>query len=166
MEEIWKEVQENPLYECSNLGNFRRKEPGKRTEPGNPIGVFLNKVTGYCSVTLAGGFPKTQAAHKVIARNFLPNPFGYKYVMFKDGNPQNIKADNLYWCHTTSINNPKAISVWVKDIRTGEVFYYSSKNEVKQKYGINTYQLNKSIWRKEPFQQNWIAFDKNPESHT
>lgn len=166
MKEVWKVIQENTLYECSNLGKFRRKEPGKGTEPGNPIGVFLNKVTGYCSVTFGGGTVRTFAAHKVIARTFLPNPNDYKFVMFKDGNPENLAADNLYWAPTTVSTNANTIPIWVKNIRTGEVTSYTSKNEAKSAFCISAYQLNKSIWSGEVFQENWIAFDKNPESHT
>lgn len=36
----------------------------------------------------------------MVATNFVPNPSKYKYVKFKDNNPLNCNADNLYWSET------------------------------------------------------------------
>ena len=36
----------------------------------------------------------------MVAMGFIPNPSGLKYVKFKDGNPNNCQADNLYWSET------------------------------------------------------------------
>lgn len=33
----------------------------------------------------------------LVATTYLANPNGYKYVTFKDGNPENVKAENLEW---------------------------------------------------------------------
>ena len=33
----------------------------------------------------------------LVAKQFLPNPKNYKHCFFKDKNPSNVKADNLYW---------------------------------------------------------------------
>lgn len=34
---------------------------------------------------------------KLVAAAFIPNPSGLPDVGFKDGNPENCKADNLFW---------------------------------------------------------------------
>ena len=39
-----------------------------------------------------------QYVHRLVAEKFIPNPEGYEYVMFKDGNVKNCSADNLEWC--------------------------------------------------------------------
>jgi hypothetical protein len=33
----------------------------------------------------------------MVAQQFLQNPFNFKHVSFKDGNPANCNASNLYW---------------------------------------------------------------------
>ena len=33
----------------------------------------------------------------LVALQFVPNPFGYTKVSFKDGNPENVHAENLQW---------------------------------------------------------------------
>jgi hypothetical protein len=39
-----------------------------------------------------------QYIHRLVAEKFIPNPEGYEFVMFKDGNVKNCSADNLEWC--------------------------------------------------------------------
>lgn len=33
----------------------------------------------------------------LVASAFIPNPHGFTHVDFKDGNPENCKAENLFW---------------------------------------------------------------------
>lgn len=164
MEEIWKEIDHSPDYECSNLGNFRRKNPGKGTRIGNPVKVFINSVTGYCSVTLANPGTRTFAAHKIIARAFVDNPNHYKFVMFKDGNPQNLRADNLYWAETTA--SKKRIPIWSKHTITGEIVQWESKLDFIQKMGVSYYGLSLALKNGARVNRYWQIFDKNPALHT
>lgn len=34
---------------------------------------------------------------ELVAKTFVPNPFNYPYVRFKDNNPLNCNKSNLYW---------------------------------------------------------------------
>ena len=36
----------------------------------------------------------------LVAKTFVPNPFNHSYVKFKDNNPVNCNASNLYWSDT------------------------------------------------------------------
>ena len=40
------------------------------------------------------------ATHKLVAEYFLPNPHNYKFLFFKDNNPQNCSVDNLIWSNS------------------------------------------------------------------
>lgn len=55
---------------------------------------------GYLKVGLANGdgTHKQKLVHILVAKHFIPNPYGYKYVNHKDGNKQNPHKDNLEWC--------------------------------------------------------------------
>lgn len=39
-----------------------------------------------------------QYVHRLVAEKYLPNPNGYEYILFKDGNVKNCNVDNLEWC--------------------------------------------------------------------
>lgn len=53
---------------------------------------------GYLKVGLTiKGKRKFYYVSRLVAEEFIPNPNGYKYVGFKDGNKENCSADNLYW---------------------------------------------------------------------
>ncbi len=43
------------------------------------------------------------AVHRLVAEAFVPNPNGYRYVLFRDGDRDNLSAENLYWNRTKSI---------------------------------------------------------------
>lgn len=55
--------------------------------------------TGYWAVSLKDGTTQvSKNVHRLVAETFLPNPNNYKLVRFKDGNRDNLHADNLEWC--------------------------------------------------------------------
>lgn len=43
------------------------------------------------------GIDKETDVAWMVAISFVPNPFDFKYVKFKDGNPENCNKKNLYW---------------------------------------------------------------------
>lgn len=52
--------------------------------------------SGYLMVTLLG---EQKYIHQLVAEHYLinPNKRKYKLVIFKDGNPENVKISNLMW---------------------------------------------------------------------
>lgn len=90
-----------------------------RWKPSNPrsnIHKHYSKVK-YCvgidakdflSVTLHNsGVSKTHSIHTLLARMFLKNPYGYKYVHHKDFNRTNNKIENLVWVERPIIKRKK-----------------------------------------------------------
>ena len=53
---------------------------------------------GCVMVDFAYGRQHRQYIHRLVAEKFIPNPEGYEFIMFKDGNVKNCSADNLEWC--------------------------------------------------------------------
>lgn len=162
-EEIWKLCTETPLYMCSSLGRFKRVKPYRSTKDEGLLKVFVNKTTGYCSVTFSSVSPRTYAAHKVIARAFVPNPDNYNVVMFMDGNKQNLRADNLYW--TDSNNTFRKIPIWLEHIETGKQEQFKTMNEAMEFLGAHYDNVKRAIENKGSI-FGWKVFDKNPALHT
>jgi len=77
-------------------------------EKGNVVPVYAN---GCVRLKKPSGTIGQPAAHTIIARCFVPNPEGYSYVRFKDGDPENRSAANLEW-----YRSPKPISGRTKEI--------------------------------------------------
>jgi hypothetical protein len=111
--EVWKKLEEYPLYEISSYGRLKNIKTGNiRTE---------SKTNGYIGYTIRHeGKIKTIMAHRLVAQYFLPEPepyilewanttkYGVPFINHKDGNKLNPKVDNLEWC-TGSENTRHAI---------------------------------------------------------
>lgn len=41
--------------------------------------------------------PTGEYVHRLVAKHFIPNPNGYKLVLFQDTDLTNLKASNLMW---------------------------------------------------------------------
>lgn len=97
MREIWVPV--NGLegdYEISSYGKLK-------TLPNqNSRKLRIRNATiwqyDYPRFTLKG---RKILAARLVAEHFLDNPDNLKYIKYKDGDADNIKADNLYWSKST-----------------------------------------------------------------
>jgi hypothetical protein len=81
------------LYEINKCGVVKNRITGKI------LSQYIGS-TGYYMVSLhnKGGHPKPQRVHRLIAKQFIPNPNNYSYVNHIDGNKLNYDIKNLEWC--------------------------------------------------------------------
>lgn len=91
----WKPVRDiktgKIITQTIYLSNKWRKVKASKFKKKN--NVFL-----YSRVSISiKNIVKTKRVHKLIAEAFIPNPNNYSFVCHKDGNPENNKAENLYW---------------------------------------------------------------------
>lgn len=94
-DEIWKTIEDAPLYEISNLGIIRNKNT-KRI-------LKYYDYYGYARITLftANKSNKTKKnflVHRLLAEHFIENKNNYKIVNHIDGNRNNFNLNNLEWC--------------------------------------------------------------------
>tara|TARA_X000000368_G_scaffold301537_1_gene240252 strand:+ start:4143 stop:5426 length:1284 start_codon:yes stop_codon:yes gene_type:complete len=97
--EIWKNITDYPEYEISNMG--RIKYPIRK---GNK--PYIKRITyggntgdGYRSFRLKHNNKKFYTViHRLVAKEFLPNPNNYKIVNHIDGIKKNNNVNNLEWC--------------------------------------------------------------------
>ena len=120
--EIWRDISEfKGFYQISNMGRVRRiadysnqNSHWKLKEPR----ILNNRVssTGYLRVVLSiNGKHYDRYIHRLVANEFVDNPYGYKEVNHLDGDKTNNKADNLEWC-TRSQNNSHAYKIGLKQV--------------------------------------------------
>lgn len=107
--ECWKPIKGFPAYLISNRGRVwslnRDEKWGKyyRTRQGRFLIPRLGS-QGYLYVGLCkNGRVYTKKIHRLVAENFIPNPYGYSVVNHRDEDRANNDVNNLEWC-TTAYN--------------------------------------------------------------
>ncbi|NPA12670.1 MAG: helix-turn-helix domain-containing protein [Aquificae bacterium] len=98
------QIEGFPSYGVSNKGYiYKNFNKGLLPESykGFRMRTYKNK-KGYHTVQLSNrGKRKVFLLHRLVAKYFLPNEKGYKYVIHKDGNKDNNSVDNLQWSQTS-----------------------------------------------------------------
>ena len=88
--ENWKTVSDNPNYLVSDTGRIRRI--------GSDKDHSVQKKDGYLITQLyQDGERKHVRVHRLVAKEFIPNPDNKPEVNHKDGNKTNNSASNLEW---------------------------------------------------------------------
>ena len=137
--EIWKQIEEYPNYEVSNLGNIKSKS---RRVAHHTVGSRLKKEKilipaesklGYLYVTLCRFdeekfIQKSKTIHRLVAIAFIDNPENKPQVNHKDGNKLNNIPDNLEW-NTASENSNHAVKNKLRVARKGSAVGHSKIKE-------------------------------------
>ncbi|OAV63409.1 NUMOD4 motif [Bacteroidales bacterium Barb6XT] len=100
IEEEWKVIEEAPKYEISNMGRCRNTRSSNLMRPHvkkygeNKLEVCHFLCVEYENRT-ANRIKRTVG--KLVAQAFVPNPNGYKQVIYIDGDISNACFTNLEW---------------------------------------------------------------------
>ena len=157
--EIWKQIEDYPNYEVSNLGNVRsrkryvtqlgHKEVYTRTMQSKELKPRLQN-SGYLIVWLSqDGKAKPFTVHRLVASAFVEG--SGNDVNHKDGNKQNNRAENLEWVTRSEnlihayrqLNRVKPHNQSVVCVETGEVF--PSMKEAAKAKGVNAVSIGHVI---------------------
>lgn len=111
--EIWKDITGyGGRYKVSNYGNVLSLQ--YKTPRILKHGIMKN---GYHVVTLSiYGVSKKCLVHRLVAIEFIPNPYKLSEVDHIDTNKNNNKVSNLKWSnHKDNSNNPITLTHYNKD---------------------------------------------------
>lgn len=150
MKEQWKDIENYPNYQVSNLGNIRNRLTGKFKKPS------MSK-DGYLVVHLwKKDKMKTFKIHRLVATTFIPNSENKRTVNHINGCKTDNYVSNLEW-NTDSENVKHAFQTGlnfhsdksgnlkqkVRCIETGQVF--ESQLSASEYFGCNHGSIQQSI---------------------
>lgn len=122
--EIWKPIEENPVYLVSNCGRVKTIDHPVWCERNNSYSIRKGKL---CTPTnnnskrywrvgvQINNKQRHLAIHRLVAKAFIPNPNNLSQVNHIDGNKNNNCITNLEWCDN-GYNQKHAIINGLKDV--------------------------------------------------
>lgn len=157
--EVWKNVPIPEFSEYYRISSYGRIESNKN---GHPHLLQPHRgCDGFWSVNLYGdgGVRKKVRIHRLVALAFVPNPNGFKFTKFKDGDINNINANNLEhvacgmrdckrnddsakWKYHGTLAAPKAVKGTKNSAKTAVykngklIAIYKSRTEASKETGI------------------------------
>ena len=148
--ERFRVVRSLPMYEVSNKGKIRNRRSNRILKSS------LNN-NGYLKISLCD--KTTHLIHRLVAKEWCPNPENKACVDHIDGNPLNNRAVNLRWAtpsenlmnrskHKVSTSKYKGVSKhgdkWLVHIRNQHVGLFKDEkeaaiaynNHAKEQFGV------------------------------
>lgn len=129
MGEVWKALSSiNDQYEISTKGRLIKKE-----ETGYVEITLRKDPYGYLCANIKNvhtGKTTPQSIHRLVAINFINNPYKLPVVHHIDENKENNCVENLFWCTRGQNNSFSLSSNNGKRNRKRDILQYSVDGEL------------------------------------
>lgn len=124
IDEIWKPIEENPVYLVSNYGRVRTIDHPVWCRVNNSYSIRKGR---FCTPTnnnskrywrvgvQINNKQKHLAIHRLVAKAFISNPDNLPQINHIDGDKNNNKVSNLEWCNN-GYNQAHACKNNLKDV--------------------------------------------------
>lgn len=135
MEETWKDIKNyQGIYQISSFGKIKNNK-------GKILKQFKNH-KGYLVIQLSkNGDSKNYIVHRLVAKEFIPNPENKPQINHKNCNKEDNRIDNLEWCtntenkahakiHGLCKSSPKGGS----NLRAKKVIQYDKEGRIVRKW--------------------------------
>lgn len=141
--EIWKEIANSKYYAISSYGRVKRLERKQWCKVNNSFSTYKEKILvpnsnnskKYLRIKIMyNDYSRTEQLHRLVAKEFIPNPNNLPQVNHKDGNKMNNHYTNLEWV-TGSQNMRHRIDILgIKSWKTGNDCNFGklTEEQVKQ----------------------------------
>ena len=122
IDEIWKPIEENPIYLVSNYGRVRTIDHPVWCRVNNSYSIRKgrfctptnNNSKSYWRVGVQiNNRQKHLAIHRLVAKAFIPNPDNLPQINHIDGDKNNNKVSNLEWCN----NGYNQVHAWKNNLK-------------------------------------------------
>lgn len=143
--EIWKDIPSFDDYQVSNLGQIRSLDryvqyPNYKRFFRGKILVPFKRKNGYQIIISINRNNTTFLVHRLVALCFVPNPFSYKYVSFKNNNPHDIEFSNLEWISDAEFEKRRLVGL--RKVVTKKNNHKSKRVKITQKNGTSKIYLS------------------------
>jgi hypothetical protein len=106
--EEWKKIEEFPGNEISNMGRCRRVR--SRIKGDDVVIKKVHKSSNWYNYCFRrNNIDYKLSPGKLVAQYFIPNPEGYKFIQYKDGNFENYCYLNIEWVKFPNQHRPLGI---------------------------------------------------------
>lgn len=134
------------IGEDGHLIGYSAKKDTFTEIPIREDGISVNLYLHPGCEALGGGIEKGVTRYfrmdYLMAKAWLYNPKGYKYVEHKDGNPFNFYYKNLKWVMERPIVHDSEVPIGIRQTSYGALLKsYKSVKEVSLKFGISIYKV-------------------------
>ena len=101
--EEYRDIDDFPNYQVSNLGNVRNKTRGNVLKP-RPVKKAYDYICYEVSITHTDGKQRHGKIHRLVANAFIPKVEGKLQIDHIDRNSANNNVNNLRWCNRSENN--------------------------------------------------------------
>lgn len=150
--EIWKDIEGyEDKFEVSSFGNIRNKKTGRILKQS------LNAY-GYKRATLSvNGVKNYVIVHRIVAKEFIDNPYNKREVNHIDCNKQNNNISNLEWVTSSenkyhahknnlmNIDTSNAVKARMKKIWCSNGKVYDSLHAAALELGLNVPNISRVV---------------------